>query len=292
MKKFIIFALIAIVIMIPIASSNRNEKPINNEIEVNGTDNVLLISEQKIPESGSPDDYTPYENLQFAAYKFNHTPTWQTYYSGEVTALGTKQQVRNRRIYDNGILFFEAISVSALKQVAEQKYYSGDTILIRPPVKIDRKSISATWDRNMTTLSEEDYYDDYGLKPNELFKYIMDSSTIISAERLEGYIYKFVLSNECAKYLKREVRTMAGSKSDAEYLEVECSMEIDKDWNIIRTTAKERYKIAIFGNITCTLASTEEFTLNCDVSIPDRELFQKFITDISGNDNGSESKNN
>lgn len=291
MKKLLTSALLVLMLLMPIVSGCQNGDLSENEIEINANtiNNFLLINEKKPPENGSPDDYTPLENLEFTAYKFNRASTWESYYSGEVTSLGVKQQVRNRRIYDNCVLFNEAISASMLKQIAEQKFYSSKIVLLRPSLKIDRKSLSATWRDTITKFSEDDYCKKYGLKPTELFKYVINSSTVISSERLEGYIFKFVLSTESAKYFKREVSATAGAQSDAEFSEIECTIEIDNEWNIIRTTTKERYKLAIFGNIVCNSTSTEEFTLNNDVSIPDRELFQKYISVEDDNDNGSAS---
>ncbi len=276
MKKIIASVLFICMLIVPILSGCQNENP-------EGEKPTKLLIEEKKPESGTPDDYSPLENLSFTAYKFNRTPTWESHYNGEVTAvvafISTKQQVKNRRIYDNGVLFNEAISVSSLKKVAEQKYYNGDAFLVRQPKSIDKNNISATWNEDIKKLSEEDYYKEYGLKPNELFKYVMNAATITSAEKLDGYKYKFVLSTECAEYLKNEVRTMAGASSNPEFLEMECTIEIDKNWNIIRTTTKERYKLPIFGGITCTSTSTEEFTLNKSVTIPDRELFNSYTSE-------------
>lgn len=243
---------------------------------------TLLVNEKKPPANGSPDDYTPFENLQFAAYNFNRAQTWKSSYSGEVTAMGIKQQVRNNRVYDNGILFCESLSVSALKKVGEQKYFSGNNILVRQYKKIDKNTISATWSDSITKITTDEYYKKYGLKPNEIFKYVINESTISSSEKVDGsgFVYKFVLSANCAEYLKREVRAMAGAKSDAEFLEVECTIEVDKNWNVIRTTTNERYKVAIFGNITCVSSSSEEFEVNNSVSIPDKELFKSYASNI------------
>ncbi len=278
MKKIII-SIMLIIMVIPFATGCRHDEPTKETSTIPS----LLINEKAPPLGASPSDYSPIENLQFAAYKFNHTQSWEALYSGEVTAVGTKQQVRNKRIYDNGVLFCEALSVSTLKKVGEQKYFRGDNILVRSYKKIDQATITATWNDTVNKISSNDYYTKYGLKPNEIFKYIISPSTVISSERIdsENFTYRFVLSPNCAEYLKREVRAMAGSRSDAEYLEVECTVEMDKNWNIIKTTTKESYKISIIllGNITCTSVSNEEFKLNGSFPIPDNELFESFLVD-------------
>ncbi len=278
MKKTVLRILLTVLLIVPALSACQHE---NDDKPIAYDTNVVLIKETKVPNFGTPDDHTPLENLSFAAYNLNHAATWESSYKGEVTAVGVKQQVRNKRIYDNGALFCEAISISSLKKVGEQKYFCGDKILVRSYKKIDKNTITATWSNSVNAIARDDYFTKYGLMPKEIFKYSINDSTIISSERTDGenYTFKFVLSPECADYLKAEVKTMANARSYPEFLEMECTVEMDEHWNIIRTTSKERYTLSILGNITCTSEATEDFTLNGSVAIPDKELFDSKVAE-------------
>ncbi|MCH5164303.1 MAG: hypothetical protein J1F36_04730 [Clostridiales bacterium] len=282
MKKFIASALFILLITLPFLTAC---KPASSGGEVLSSD-FKLVAEKEAPSSGNPNDYSPLENLAFAAYKFNRASSWESLYTGEVIAIGTKQRVENTRQFDNGILFAQAISVSNVKTVAEQKYYRGDNILYRPYVKLDKTTLKTSWSNSIKSLPRDEYFKNYGLIPNEIFKYVIDETTVLSAEKLQSdnFAFKFELSTDCTQYLKNEVRTLAGSKSDPEYISIECTIEMDNNWNVIRTTAKEKYKVAIMGGVTCDSTSTEVFTVGQKVDIIDKAIFEAYAP---GGDNGS-----
>ncbi len=237
-----------------------------------------LVKQQTCPIDGTPNDYSPLENLAFAAYNFNNQPSWEATYIGEVVAAGIKQKVKNIRQYDGNSLFTQAISASSLKTVAEQKYFRGNKIFYRPYTKLNPADMTAIWSNDASELSTEEYYKNYGLIPNEIFKFVIDESTVLSSENIqsENYAYKFTLSTDCVKYFKNEVRTLAGSKSDPEYISVECTIEIDENWNVIKTTSTEKYKVAILGGITCESVSEETFALGGDVVIKEKAFFDAY----------------
>lgn len=238
-----------------------------------------LVKQQTCPIDGTPNDYSPLENLAFAAYNFNNQPSWEATYVGEVVAAGVKQKVKNVRQYDGNSLFTQAISASSLKTVAEQKYFCGNKIFYRPYVKLNSADMTATWSNDASELSTEEYYKNYGLIPNEIFKFVIDESTVLSSEKIqsENYSYRFTLSTDCVKYFKNEVRTLAGSKSDPEYISVECTIETDENWNVIKTTSTEKYKVAILGGITCESVSEETFAFGGNVVIKEKAFFDAYV---------------
>ncbi len=246
-------------------------------------DSSIKLIEEAEPTSDTPDKHSPLSNLAFAAYKFNRSSSWESEYTGTVTAIATNQKIKNVRKFDGEALFSQAVSYSDKKSVAEQKYFKNGRIFTRSKRgAIDSENMTATWSSNIVELSVEEYYYKYGAMPGELSKFVINESTVISSKptspTIDGaYAFYFELSTESAKYVKNEVRTLSGSKSDPSYQSIELTIEIDENYNLLRISGKEVYKLAIFAGITCTCTYTEDFSVNTPVTIAEKSIFEASI---------------
>lgn len=310
-RKLIITLILVTILVVTFATGFSSGTNDNTVYTANG-ERVVMWKE--LPESGTPEDYDLLTNLRFAAQKIYTSGYFRGETNGTATAnvgLGIKytQNVHNVRVVKGDTIFSEAISSSSLKNVAEQKYHHGDTILFRPS-----KSVSgdeATYSDEVVKMSLESFLAAYGVKPNELTSFYIQPETILSAtddnvlvkepanadgsdedskDDADNYdypfevpstlvadendIYRFTLELDKAgstKYNRNEVRTLASADSNPVFYSVKLTFEIDKYWNPISVTSVQNYDIAIpvLGSMNIWSTLTEEFT---DIGKTDGEV--------------------
>ncbi|MCM1367670.1 MAG: hypothetical protein NC184_02520 [Roseburia sp.] len=146
-------------------------------------DGERIVMWDALPSSGSPEDYDLISNIKYAAQRIYTAKYFKGVTDGKVVAnvgLGIKytQNVHNTRVVKDGKVFSEAISSSAAKSVAEQKYIEGTTVLYRPSTSINGGS--ATFADSVYKMPMEEFYRSYGSVPVELSKYIINEQTILS----------------------------------------------------------------------------------------------------------------
>lgn len=248
-----------------------------------------IVMWEEVPESGTPEDHDLISNFKFAAQKLYTSNYFQGETVGQVIAnvgMGIKytQNVHNTRVVKGNIIFAEAISTSAAKSVAEQKYFDltggNTTVLYRPSASI--KGDSATWQDTVSLLKTDDFFKAYGVIPNELCKYSVNDATVISVsddnaaykaaanERnsdgeqsgTDGALtdvpqtltpdengnYKVTLvldAVESTKYYRNEVRTLAGADQNPVFHTVSLTLVFDGAWNPVSVKTVENYDIAI-----------------------------------------------
>lgn len=246
-----------------------------------------VVMFDNVPTSGTPNDYDLVSNVKYTAQKLYMSSYFGGETIGKVVAnvgMGIKytQNVHNTRVVKGKEIFSEAISSSSLKSVAEQKYILGDVVLYRAADKISGNS--ATFVNSASKLSIENYYAAYGVKPNELSKYNISESTILSvidenavgssnviyaaantaatadesnapayevpsnlvADENGHYKVTLVLDPTAStKYYRNEVRTLAGADQSPVFYTVKITITIDEKWNPVSTETYEVYDIAI-----------------------------------------------
>lgn len=275
----------------------------------------VIVMEAEPPQTGSPKDHDLISNLQYTAYTLRHASHFKGVSTGKVVAdikLGSyTQKINNTRVVNGDTVFTETISSSSLKSVAEQKYAYKDIIIYRPSTSINGSS--ATFANSAYQMTYESYSKKYGLIPNQLSKYIVNASTIVSVrdENATGRSraalnasenteydfsvpdslevgadgnYKFTLTLdplESTLYYRNEVRTLAGADENPNFNSVRITVTMTDDWHPVSVRAVENYDIAIpvIGAMNCTSDITEVFTeINAeDGVIPERDFFKPYV---------------
>lgn len=246
-----------------------------------------LVMWQELPQSGAPEDYDLISNFKFAAQKLYTSSYFRGETFAQVTAnvgMGIKytQNVHNNRIVKGSVMFAEAISASAAKSIADQTYINGETVLFRPSTSI--KGGSATFADYVVKMTMDDFYKSYGALPNELTKYVINETTVLSARDDNAQIapvangmrasanepdgdvaalgfvvpaalvadgdgnYRVTLELEpieSSKYYRNEVRTRGGADQNPLFHAVTFSLTFDRYWNPLSVSIIENYDIAI-----------------------------------------------
>lgn len=292
--------------------------------------NGRIVMWEELPQSGTPEDYDLLTNLRFAAQKLYTASYFRGDTVGKVIAnvgLGIKytQNVHNTRYVKGDTIFAQAISSSSLKSVAEQKFYRLDTepdetVLFRPSSSI--KGENVTWADSVSKFAKEDYYNAYGVVPNELVKHCIDQDTILSVadenartkaaanskhdEETEkdeavtfdvpttlvkgddgNYTFSLTLdAAESTKYYRNEVRTLASADQNPVFYSAKVTVTIDSEWRPVTVVAEENYDIAIpvLGAMNCSSTMTETFYDfdDPDGVIPEYDYFMEHIGDDIG----------
>lgn len=238
------------------------------------------------PTEGTPDDYTPRENLAIACGVVSAAPSYQSITTGEVTAkvafINYKQTVINEKQVAGNQIFQEAISLSSLRKVAEQKFYRDGKILRRKATKV---SENPEWSTDAEPLGHAQFEKLYGEIPSGMSHYILNDSTVLeaSAENSADGLYRFtyLLDTQIAPYYyAREMRTFADAYELPEFQSIRLDVVMDADWNVREVTATENYSIAmpVIGKINCNSILCETFTFEATGSVKNADFFEPFLS--------------
>lgn len=263
--------------------------PTNADFSYMPEGNIINVNILDKPNSGSPFDFSPSENLAIAAGVIYNSEAFEAVQEGKVMAdLGiTKypQDVYNVRKVNKTEIFSEARSISSMKKVAEQKYYKNDMYLLRTAAKVSGNDV--VWSDTINSMDEQTYRMRYGALPRELCKYIVNDETILSYETVsavEGgdeFVYSFIL-NESKSTLnyKQEMKTMAGASVAPTFESVKLTIYIDNEWNVRKIISEDVYNIAIpvLGSLKCSSVLTETFNYIGDYRpITEADIFASYV---------------
>ena len=144
-------------------------------------DGMRIVTWADIPDGATPENSDALSSLRYTAQNIYTS----TYFRGEthgscVADIGMgmeyNQEVNNTRVIYGNVMFQEAISISSLKKVANQRYIEKDTILYRPSTGISNGVPS--YPDQVVHWTKEQYSEAYGAFPNELSKYVITPSTL------------------------------------------------------------------------------------------------------------------
>lgn len=250
--------------------------------------NTSIVSTKPKPLTGTPLEYSAIDNFSFAADVLNSARFFRSETTGEVIAnIGIKyvQEVQNSRVVKGKDIFTSAKSLSSMKKVAEQKYFSGSTILYRGASGFSGSNVN--WSDKVTQMGKEVFGARYGVIPREITKYVFNESTVKSAELIAQsdnlVTFRYIMDEVTApEYSKKEMRTMGGAKSDPTFSSCIMEVTMTKDWQVQKIVSLDTYRIDIpgLGGMNCTGELTEVFyDIDSESGImpPEAEIFQNFV---------------
>lgn len=224
---------------------------------------------EKVPESGTPKDYDAIKNLYIA----NGVVEDSTYYSTTMTGtakanvigINYTQSTINTKVVNDDEAFLEAISLSKLMKVAEQRYVTPNSYLIRKGKNVSEDG--ASYDQSISSLGKENYLNKYGNLPYSMSQYILNDEAILSGTLVSStedtftYYYEFEPEFSTIKYA-RTVMTMGGASSLPTFSKATMTVVMDQTWHVISIDTDEIYDLAIFGNLTIHATASEVFTFH------------------------------
>ena len=279
-----ILALVALVGVFFLYQMSRSYEEPTDNLPLDG----LMSDMMPKPETGVPSDYTPQENAAIAQYVLLNTEHYQTTKDGQVKAnvgfINYDQSVKNTKVVDGDAIFTQALSLSSMVKVGEQKYFNKGIYLLRPATNVQSVE-DCTWSDDISAMSKDTYTDRYGMMPDGLSEYLITKDTILNAEFVGEengeYTYTYELDPDASSvYYRRQVKTLAGSEKIPLFHSVKLTVTLNKDWQPLRVTVEENYDISIpvIGMANCNGVLTEEFhDYGVAAEIPDQALFQHYI---------------
>ena len=277
MKKLLIFTLIIVLFAALSACGKEHGEQGETDDGAVHTDDASFAS--PIPEHHLlPTDYSGRDNLSFIAWAFGEKSDFQAITTGNTTAsvLGVPyvQSIYGKRDVKDGKVLKISASKSTLVNLAEEKYFAGNGVLIRRQTK---KSLingeNTVWQEGEPSyLSVSDYNRYYGVAPGGYSDYIINDNTLISCETpvFENGRYSIKCTLDPAsstEYYRRQVKTLSGSSSYPEFSSIEAKFVFDENWNLNELNVAEVYDVSLFGGITCRAEMHTVFTYgNADMA--------------------------
>ena len=286
-KKILILTSIIMVMVFSVGAYALFGKRLE-EIDI-PSDADLSVTTMAKPTSGTPADYDPKMNLYVAQGVILET-SFNTKTEGSTDCGVVNQDIYSERIVTPSATYKKSISYSSLVQVGVEYYAKSNQYLVREASSV--KSISnyqfLNEDKYLTKLSETAFLSLYGKPCRGLTTYIINDSTVIEAfyvgKDQDGlHQFKFKLDPLVSSAnIKNEMKTMAGSKKYPVVSEIEFTIWLDDNWVVSKTQNKASYKVERGPIVaSCTENTTEYFTFNDTVKIPDEEYFATKIQSTS-----------
>lgn len=146
-------------------------------------DGARIVTYADAPKSGTPEDYDALSSLRFTAQNLYKAEFFRGDTQGSCSAdigMGLKydQNVVNTRVIHGNVMYQEAVSLSAAKKTANQRYIEDSHILYRPSTGV--KNNLPVYSDQVVPWTIDEYYQNYGAFPNELSKYVITPKTILS----------------------------------------------------------------------------------------------------------------
>lgn len=221
------------------------------------------------PAEGDPSMYTPRQNFAMASGALLQLDGYTSRTTGNVVAalgfINYEQTVSNKRTVNGNDVFSEAISLSSLKKVGEQKYFTGrEDVLVRKADSLSAQSV--TWSDSAYRLSWEEFYGAYGFDPRALTSFIVNEQTVISEESLDNgegnYTFRYVLTPESASNYCREVKVMSGASDYPVFSSVVLTLTVDSLWRplVLERETVYQVNIPVIGKAECHEHLTEVFS--------------------------------
>lgn len=235
------------------------------------------------PSSGSPADQSAVDNLFIAQGVFLDTEYKGTVSNGtcaaSVLGVSYNQTIKNRKYINGDEAFSEALSLSSLKKVGDQRYVTQNDYLVRQGKNVSESG--ADW-QGINAYSKQKFVDLYGQTPFGFTNYCLNEYSVASAEVLsEGdeYVYRYVLDPEIGpKKYARETATLGGASSDPVFSSSEITVTMDQNWVVSRVECTDAYRIDIMGGLNCVCTITNDYEYPSSAyDLPERAEFAPYF---------------
>ena len=276
-----LFAAVLVAIVVMVLFSGKAPEESLDELPLPSSSSAVL----ERPSAGSPADFSAQENLFIAVGVLQNMKFYSSETTGSVLAkvgfIEYTQTVHDTKTKKDQTVFTEAISLSSLKKVAEQKYFEKDAVLLRKADRFDGDT--PVWSETITPISYDTYAAHYGSVPVSLSNYILSQDTILSAQIVQvGEEYEITAelrAAEAAVNYMRQVKTLSGSSTIPEFHRVKLVLTIRKDWMPVRLVIEENYDISVpvIGKANCDAHLVEVFSYDPEQNLPDSGAFDDYI---------------
>ncbi len=226
-------------------------------------DDTFTTSVREVPVEGSPLDYSPLDNLSFAAYILENND-FRSEVAGNVKAAGVANQtIKNSCVKSGNIIYENILSLSSFVNVGEQRYRDGTNYIYRRAEKPTANPV--VWKKEAVKLTKSAWAERYGKDLPSISNMIINEESVISAEYVgceEGiytYTYNLNITNAVVEAVK-EMKTMGGLSSLPSYEKATITVKMDENWYVQSVSNYEKYNTRVgILDAGCTCNSTETF---------------------------------
>ncbi|MCH5151610.1 MAG: hypothetical protein J1F65_03005 [Clostridiales bacterium] len=202
---------------------------------------------------------------------------------GSTTAAGIKQNVLNTRYvigeFDDKHVLKEMVTAGIVSN-GYQLYLKGSNYIYRTG---NVKALdNVAWATDAQPLTEESFYNDFGHRNDKLTGYILNWDTVNSGELTSVdnglYTFRYVLDvNESPAYLRREMITNGGLKSEPSFSKCEIYVTMDANFVIQSLRTDCEYKADLgFIKADCSEDITETFE-PYEGELPYTDFFKDYL---------------
>ena len=204
--------------------------------------------------------------------------------SGSTTAAGIQQSVSNTRYvvgeFGHKNSFKEMVTKGIVSN-AYQLFMWEDNYIYR-----ESKSVQAidnvTWSNTAQPLAEDVFYSKFGHRSSTLTGYILNEETVVSGQ-LDSvdnglYTFRYELDvNEATTFLRREMITNGGLKSEPVFSKCVIYVSIDSNYNIksLRTDCSYKANVGVI-NADCSEDITEIIE-TYEGDLPEMEFYEQYF---------------
>ena len=301
-KKYLYIVILSLLFTSAITFSIRFFKPVGNN-EVKNTESEEFKNKTlPIIKGKTPYDLDALKNLYTALGVFEKKKYYQFNGIGEVVAepklvLTRRQPVYERASYNNGEFVLEGISPSNIKiaEVVNHHYEnSSKGVFLVYKGTADEKGKNIKWQNEPRKYSKSEFQNKYGIRRVAPTPYIVNDYTTnienTTQVRLANGNLKITTTLDPIKsseLYKRTIATQGNAKNFPLFKKVKIEFEIDKNWNVIKTSTYVEYFIDTYGGADCKSSMTHQFSYKNE-PVFDREMYEKFFDSKIDDDNKEE----
>lgn len=229
----------------------------------------------------TPADFTPADNFLLAQHNATLASSYEIDGIGYVDSTGVRQSIISRKKYNGSYYTFESISpskISFIDDIILCDKYVKNSKTVSTYESSNTNPSSSDW-RFSKDSSAENYLLESGNLPSVVQPYIISEKTVLEPtnekscviyneeEQTYSFTMKLDTTTSVLNYA-RQVKRTGGLGSYPEFTNIEFSVVMDSDWNLISFSIKENYSAVKGIRARCSGVLNYTVTLNSQVEMP------------------------
>lgn len=217
-------------------------------------------------ENKTPDQLSGTQVFLVAYHKLEQSNNYKFYTTGKIeTSVGVNQTTKATRSKNGNNYFYEFATYSSMIKTANRiKFTPGEDIIIEVGAPTDDTLNIVNYNGKTKSHSYEEFHTLIGRDPKCTTGYLVSSKTVLSCSPCtienDTYTYTLNLIPKLGGILsKHEISYVSGVDVNAvEFLSIEITFTVDKNFNLMSQTAIDQYKMqyAGIGVIVCGTCTT------------------------------------
>ncbi len=227
-------------------------------------DDQETLYKDYIENKKDPLSYSPNDLVNIAIYKYSQEKYTSSDVRSSALAMGVNQKTYGRTIKNDGELFTESISHSAMVKAAKRFYETEEKVdIYNGEVVVGDKNVSGKYGTEETLTSQE-YKDTWGKNMHSPVIYVISEKTTLDTSKVEktdsGYLISLDLDPvySVVNYVKQMVK-MSNLSRSPEFENVHLEFTVDNELNLQEMNVTENYKVWYIIEAATSATLTETY---------------------------------